>query len=65
MDDSVEVREVQKPNNGRDPFPILLRRQQLPKSFADAKDNHDSANYVWADFQIGSVIDVLGRHFLM
>ena len=33
VDDCVEVREVQKPNNGRDPFPILLRKQRLPKSF--------------------------------
>lgn len=30
-DDSVEVKEVRRQNNGRDPFPLLLRRQKLPK----------------------------------
>lgn len=28
--DTVEVREVLQPNSGRDPFPMLLRRQVLP-----------------------------------
>ena len=65
VDDSVEVREVQKPNNGRDPFPILLRRQQLPKSFGGSNELHDTAKYTWVDFGVGSVIDVLGRKFLM
>jgi hypothetical protein len=67
VDDSVEVREVQKPNNGRDPFPILLRRQQLPKSYSGHINSADALDtkYKWFDFQIGSVIDVLGRKFLM
>jgi hypothetical protein len=30
-DDTVEVLEVLQRNSGRDPFPKLLRRQQLPK----------------------------------
>lgn len=30
-DDTVEVREMHKPNSGRDPFPVLMRRQKLPK----------------------------------
>ena len=33
-DDTVEVREVHHPNDGRDPFSLLLRRQKLPQSFA-------------------------------
>ncbi|KAI8924924.1 hypothetical protein BC831DRAFT_463157, partial [Entophlyctis helioformis] len=65
VDDSIEVREVQKPNNGRDPFPILLRRQQLPKSFKELSDLQESQKYTWKDFQIGSVINVLGRPFLI
>jgi Ca2+-binding EF-hand superfamily protein len=28
--DTIEVREVLQPNSGRDPFPMLLRRQVLP-----------------------------------
>ena len=30
-DDTVEIREVHEPNDGRDPFPVLLCRQRLPK----------------------------------
>lgn len=30
-DDSVEVKETRTQNSGRDPFPLLLRRQKLPK----------------------------------
>ncbi|KAJ3038801.1 EF-hand domain-containing protein 1 [Rhizophlyctis rosea] len=65
VDDSVEVREVHKPNDGRDPFPILLRRQQLPKAFNDLADVNDTAKYTWRDFRIGSIINVLGRRFLI
>ena len=32
VDDSVEIREVHEHNSGRDPFPVLLRRQRLPKT---------------------------------
>ena len=31
VDDTLEIREVYKANDGRDPFPVLLRRQKLPK----------------------------------
>nr|KAJ3415719.1 EF-hand domain-containing protein 1 [Polyrhizophydium stewartii] len=65
VDDSIEVREVQKPNNGRDPFPILLRRQQLPKLFKELSDLQESDKYTWKDFRIGSVVNVLGRPFLI
>ena len=30
-DDSVEVKECRHQNSGRDPFPLLLNRQKLPK----------------------------------
>jgi len=30
-DDTVEVKEVRRQNNGKDPFPLLLRRSPLPK----------------------------------
>lgn len=65
VDDCVEVREVKKPNNGRDPFPILLRKQRLPKSFTDLSDVNDTSKYTWKDFRIGGVINVLGRNFLI
>lgn len=30
-DDTVEVKEVRKQNSGKDPYPLMLRRQKLPK----------------------------------
>lgn len=36
MDDSVEIREVHEPNSGRDPFPVMLRRQKVPKTIKPA-----------------------------
>jgi hypothetical protein len=68
VDDSIEIREVQKPNNGRDPFPILLRRQSLPKVFqglSDQMNRQEGEKYTWKDLKIGSAINVLGRPFLM
>lgn len=35
VDDTVEVREVHERNDGRDPFPVLMKRQHLPKCFKD------------------------------
>lgn len=31
VDDTVEIRMVHEANSGRDPFPVLMRRQMLPK----------------------------------
>ena len=30
VDDTLEIREVYKPNDERDPFPVLLQRRRLP-----------------------------------
>lgn len=43
-DDTVEVREVHKPNDGRDPFPVLIKRQRLPKTFVDKKSKFREAS---------------------
>ena len=32
VDNTVEVLEAHRPNDGRDPFPVLLRRQRLSKN---------------------------------
>lgn len=32
-DDSVEVREVKQVNSGKDPFPMLLKRQKIPTEY--------------------------------
>ena len=35
VDDTVEIREIHEPNDGRDPYPVLLCRQRLPKNRND------------------------------
>jgi hypothetical protein len=34
-DDTVQVQEVHKKNDGRDPFPVFLRRMKLPRDWKD------------------------------
>lgn len=43
VDDTVEIREVHKANDGHDPFPVLVRRQRLPKD----RDNIPRKNSVF------------------
>nr|XP_020444001.1 EF-hand domain-containing protein 1 [Monopterus albus] len=74
VDDTVEVREVYGPNSGRDPFPVLMRRQRLPKKIKSenfptcvlevSKDEVDEY-YSPKDFQLGQTITLLGRRFLL
>ncbi|GAA6228807.1 EF-hand domain-containing protein 1 [Lates japonicus] len=74
VDDTVEIREVHEPNSGRDPFPVLMRRQRLPKkvkpqSFPScvleiSKDEVDEF-YSPKDFQVGQTMKLLGRRFLL
>jgi len=33
-DDTIDIREVNFANSGRDPFPLMLRRNRLPKVFS-------------------------------
>eukprot|EP00039_Didymoeca_costata_P014114 m.224231 g.224231 ORF g.224231 m.224231 type:complete len:552 (+) comp15948_c0_seq8:136-1791(+) len=76
VDDTIEIREVHPPNDGRDPFPILLNRQCVPRNFKNVpidfpsivfetteNDNPDLINP--ADFEIGKTINILGRDFLL
>ncbi|XP_026197308.1 EF-hand domain-containing protein 1 [Anabas testudineus] len=72
VDDTVEIREVHKPNSGRDPFPVLMRRQRLPKKFKPvtfpscvlevSKDEVDQY-YSPKDFRVGQTVTLLGRRF--
>ncbi|KFZ52825.1 EF-hand domain-containing protein 1, partial [Podiceps cristatus] len=75
-DDTVEVREVYKPNDGRDPFPILIKRQRLPKTFVDKKKTFPSCVleisdqevlewYTAKDFAVGKSTTFLGRTFFI
>ncbi|XP_029281558.1 EF-hand domain-containing protein 1 [Cottoperca gobio] len=76
VDDTVEIREIHKPNSGRDPFPILMRRQKLPKEIKPASESFPSCvlelstaeveeYYSPKDFQVGQTMKLLGRRFLL
>lgn len=65
-DDTVEIREVHHPNDGRDNFALLMKRQKLPKSFVVAQPGlqHMGDSYWTCDeFEPGSYIESFGRQF--
>ena len=67
-DDTVEVCEVHLPNDGRDSFPKLLRRQKLPLDQREALQDIGSEPtrfYTDRDLQIGTRVNVFGRDFLI
>ncbi|NXH13496.1 EFHC1 protein, partial [Bucco capensis] len=75
-DGTVEVREVYKQNDGRDPFPVLLRRQRLPKTLVDNTKDFPSCVleisdqevlewFTAKDFGVGKSLTLLGRSFFI
>uniref|UniRef100_A0A4X2L023 EF-hand domain containing 1 n=1 Tax=Vombatus ursinus TaxID=29139 RepID=A0A4X2L023_VOMUR len=75
-DDTVEVREVHERNDGRDPFPVLVKRQRLPKVLVgNSKDfprcvlevsEQDVKEWFTAkDFAVGQPVTILGRTFFI
>ncbi|KAF0686899.1 Aste57867_21331 [Aphanomyces stellatus] len=70
-DDTIEIKEVQKPNSGRDPFPLLLSRCRLLKVWEDAIHDEQArgveeptgreAYYNQEDLYVGAVITVFSR----
>ncbi|XP_060762537.1 EF-hand domain-containing protein 1-like [Neoarius graeffei] len=76
VDDSVEIREVQEPNSGRDTFPLLLRRQRIHKDFKPASQPfpscifevtpHEVAEYYSPkDFRVGEKLRLMGNLFVL
>lgn len=76
VDDTIEIREVHPPNDGRDPFPILLNRQRVPRnpknipldfptSILEVSENDNPDFINPADFEIGKTITILSRDFLL
>ncbi len=43
VDDTFEIREVHEANDGRDPFPVMLKRQKVPRNFRDV---HRTCSFV-------------------
>ncbi|XP_066515249.1 EF-hand domain-containing protein 1 isoform X2 [Hoplias malabaricus] len=76
VDDSVEIREVQELNSGRDPFPVLLRRQRVPKHMREDGKSFPSCvlevspqdvqeYYSPKDFQVGEELRLMGKRFVL
>ncbi|XP_004696414.1 EF-hand domain-containing protein 1 isoform X1 [Echinops telfairi] len=76
MDDTVEIREIHERNNGRDPFPLLVNRQHLPKVLVENAKNFPQCVleisdqevlewYTAKDFIVGKTITILGRTFFI
>ncbi|XP_053736475.1 EF-hand domain-containing protein 1-like [Synchiropus splendidus] len=76
VDNTVEIREDHQPNSGRDRFPVVLRRQRLPKRMKAASENFPRCvlelspaevdeYYSPRDFQVGQSLELLGRRFLL
>ncbi|KAA0708260.1 EF-hand domain-containing protein 1 [Triplophysa tibetana] len=76
VDDSVEICEHQVPNSGRDPFPVLLHRQKIPKHIKPTCEpfpscvlevtQHDVQEYFGpGDLRLGEEVTLMGRRFLL
>ncbi|XP_051008912.1 EF-hand domain-containing protein 1 [Acomys russatus] len=76
MDDTVEIREVHERNNGRDPFPLLMNRQRMPKVLVENAKNFPQCVleisdqevlewYTAKDFIVGKQLTILGRTFFI
>lgn len=76
MDDTVEIREVHERNNGRDPFPLLMNRQRMPKVLVENAKNFPKCVleisdqevlewYTAKDFIVGKPLTILGRTFFI
>jgi hypothetical protein len=70
------VREVHTPNDGRDPFPILITRHKLPKNRENVDSsfpaivmeytNNEIKEYFTAkDFMLGSTVQIYNRRVLI
>uniref|UniRef100_A0A095AMX0 EF-hand domain-containing protein 1 n=1 Tax=Schistosoma haematobium TaxID=6185 RepID=A0A095AMX0_SCHHA len=74
-DNTLEIREIHTANDGRDPFPLLLRRQRIPKcdtipqSFPSVSmeitENEVKEYFSPKDFHVGQSVNILGRKYLI
>ncbi|KAM5325684.1 EF-hand domain-containing protein 1 isoform 2-T2 [Glossophaga mutica] len=76
MDDTIEIREVHEQNDGRDPFPLLMNRQRMPKVLMknsktfpqcvlEISDQEVLEWYTAKDFIVGKPVTILGRTFFI
>lgn len=64
-DDTMEVREINYANSGKDPFPLLLRRQRFPKAYSLNQPGLSTLDSFIKDSEIycGMELTVFGRCF--
>lgn len=64
-DDTMEIREINYANSGKDPFPLLLKRQRFPRQFALNQPGHTQfENFIMDnDIHPGMTLEVFGRQF--
>ncbi|KAG5312699.1 EFHC1 protein, partial [Acromyrmex insinuator] len=75
MDDTVAIREIHKPNDGKDPVAMLLKRMRVPKNwqnlswhpsiYMEYRDPEIVEYYTPRDFRVGETIPLIGRCFLL
>lgn len=76
VDDTLEVREVHTANDGRDPFPILICRQKVPKDRYKVESTFPSVvmeltaqeiqeYFTPKDFMIGHTVQLYNRQFFI
>lgn len=51
-DDTVEIREVHHSNSGRDPFPLFLKRNRLPRKFSITQPGENGLSDFYKDSDI-------------
>jgi len=68
-DDNIEVKEINKTNTGRVPFPMLMKRRKLAKkpimTHCPGMSLRKEEFYMPQDLLIGEKIDVFGREVLI
>lgn len=66
-DDTVEVKEIHHQNDGKSPFPLLLKRGRLPKTIVmthcPGMLKPEEQYYDVKDFVLGETIKVYNRRF--
>ena len=77
MDDTLQIREVYKPNDERDPFPVLSQRARIPIDRYDIPETFPTClmevsdaevQGKWLksnDFIIGKTLTISNRRFLI
>lgn len=76
VNDQMEIREVHSPNDGRDPFPVLVGRGRMPvdrlnipssfPSVAMELSEHEISEWFSpCHFKLGETVFIMGRKFLL